>query len=42
MALGDRVTKTLTWFDNSSGYCQRLVEVLERLAEFGSATGGSA
>ena len=42
MALGDRVTKTLTWFDNSSGYCQRLVEVLERLAEFGRATGGPA
>ncbi len=32
MVLGERVSKTVTWFDNSSGYTQRVVELISRLA----------
>jgi len=33
MTLGDRVSKTLSWFDNSWGYAHRVVELIERFAE---------
>jgi glyceraldehyde 3-phosphate dehydrogenase (phosphorylating) len=32
MVLGDRVSKTLTWFDNSWGYAHRVVELAARSA----------
>lgn len=35
MVLGDRVSKTLSWFDNSWAYVGRAVELLERLAVLG-------
>ncbi len=34
MALGDRMMKTLTWYDNGWGYAQRVVELIQRLASF--------
>jgi glyceraldehyde 3-phosphate dehydrogenase len=37
MALGDRVSKTLTWFDNGWGYALRAIEVIERFAAFDAA-----
>jgi glyceraldehyde 3-phosphate dehydrogenase (phosphorylating) len=33
MVLGDDVSKTLTWFDNSWGYAHRVVDLLARCAE---------
>lgn len=33
MALGDKVSKTLTWFDNSWGYTNRVVDLILRFAE---------
>jgi glyceraldehyde 3-phosphate dehydrogenase len=33
MVLGQRVSKTLTWFDNAWGYAHRVVELIERLGE---------
>lgn len=33
MVLGDRVSKTLTWFDNSWGYSNRVVDLIGKLAE---------
>ena len=30
MVLGDKVSKTLTWFDNSWGYTNRVVDLLQR------------
>ena len=33
MVLGDRVSKTLTWFDNSWGYSNRVVDLVQKLAE---------
>ncbi|MEM8931710.1 MAG: glyceraldehyde 3-phosphate dehydrogenase NAD-binding domain-containing protein [Acidobacteriota bacterium] len=32
MVLGERVSKTLTWFDNSWGYSNRVVDLIHRLA----------
>lgn len=32
MVLGERVSKTLTWFDNAWGYAHRVVELVERMA----------
>ena len=40
MTIGDRVSKTLTWFDNGWGYAHRAVELLRRMAAFGAAGGG--
>lgn len=37
MVLGGRVSKTVTWFDNSSGYSHRVVELIQRLAQLGEA-----
>jgi len=33
MVLGDRVSKTLTWFDNGWGYAHRVVDLLRRFEE---------
>ncbi len=33
MVLGDKVSKTLTWFDNSWGYTNRVVDLIQRFAE---------
>jgi glyceraldehyde 3-phosphate dehydrogenase len=33
MVLGDRVSKTLAWYDNSWGYSHRCVDLVRRLAE---------
>lgn len=33
MVLGDRVSKTLTWFDNSWGYSNRVVDLIQKLAQ---------
>ncbi len=32
LVLGDRVSKTLTWFDNSWGYAHRVVDLIHRLS----------
>ena len=32
MVLGDRVSKTLSWFDNGWGYAHRVVDLIRRLA----------
>lgn len=34
MALGDKVSKTLTWFDNGWGYAHRVVDLLRRFERF--------
>jgi glyceraldehyde 3-phosphate dehydrogenase len=34
MVLGENVSKTLTWFDNSWGYAHRVVDLLDRFAAF--------
>ena len=31
MVLGDRVSKTLVWFDNGWGYAHRAVDLIQRL-----------
>jgi len=33
MVLGDRVSKTLTWYDNSWGYAHRVVDLIGRFAQ---------
>ena len=33
MVMGDRLTKTVTWFNNGWGYSARIVEVLERMSD---------
>ncbi len=33
MVLGDRVSKTLSWFDNGWGYAHRVVDLIRRLGE---------
>jgi glyceraldehyde 3-phosphate dehydrogenase len=40
MVLGSRASKTLTWFDNSWGYAQRLVDLLRRFQELDAAAAG--
>ena len=37
MTLGDRVSKTLSWFDSGYGYAQRAVDVVERYAALEAA-----
>jgi glyceraldehyde 3-phosphate dehydrogenase len=32
--LGNRVSKTLAWYDNGWGYAHRVVDLLQRFAEF--------
>ncbi len=32
MVMGDRLTKTITWYNNGWGYSARIVEVLERMS----------
>jgi glyceraldehyde 3-phosphate dehydrogenase len=33
MVMGERVSKTLSWFDNSWGYAHRVVDLIRRLAD---------
>ncbi len=40
MAIGERVSKTLCWFDNGWGYAHRAVELMRRLAQLAPAGGG--
>jgi glyceraldehyde 3-phosphate dehydrogenase len=37
LTLGDRMSKTLTWFDNGWGYAHRVVDLLKRFRAFDSA-----
>ena len=37
MTLGDRVSKTLSWFDSGYGYAHRAVELVERCAALEAA-----
>ena len=37
MVLGDRVSKTLSWFDNGWGYAHRVVDLIQRLAALDGA-----
>ncbi len=37
MVMRDRVSKTLTWFDNSWGYAHRVVDLIHRLGELDAA-----
>jgi glyceraldehyde 3-phosphate dehydrogenase len=39
MVVGDRVSKTLTFYDNGWGYCHRAIDLLRRLAGFGGGGG---
>jgi glyceraldehyde 3-phosphate dehydrogenase len=32
MVLADRVSKTLTWYDNGWGYAHRVVDLVRRMA----------
>ena len=36
MVLGEKVSKTLTWFDNSWGYSHRVVDLISKLEELGT------
>lgn len=36
MTLGERMSKTLTWFDNGWGYAHRVVDLIERFRAFDS------
>lgn len=36
MVLGERVSKTLTWYDNGWGYAHRVVDLIRRFAEIDS------
>ena len=38
MTLGDRVSKTLSWFDSGYGYAHRAVELVERCAALEKAS----
>ena len=42
MTLGDRVSKTIAWFDNGWGYLHRLVELVAALEEATGAEGSSS
>jgi glyceraldehyde-3-phosphate dehydrogenase/erythrose-4-phosphate dehydrogenase len=33
MVIGDRVSKTLAWYDNGWGYAHRAVDLIGRFAE---------
>jgi len=37
MTLGDRVSKTISWFDSGYGYAQRAIELVERFARLEAA-----
>jgi glyceraldehyde 3-phosphate dehydrogenase len=37
MVLGDKVSKTLSWYDNGWGYSHRVVDLIRRLAPFDAA-----
>ena len=37
MVLGDRVSKTLSWFDNGWGYAHRVVDLIQRMAALDGA-----
>jgi glyceraldehyde 3-phosphate dehydrogenase len=41
MVLGDRVSKTLSWFDNGWGYAHRVVDLIRQLAALGDVEGDS-
>jgi len=40
MVMGDRVSKTLSWFDNSWGYSHRVVDLVRRLARLDGEEAG--
>ena len=40
MVLGDRVSKTLSWFDNGWGYAHRVVDLIQQLAGLDTAEEG--
>lgn len=42
MTLGDRVSKTIGWFDNGWGYLHRLVELLAVLEQAAASQGGDS
>jgi glyceraldehyde 3-phosphate dehydrogenase len=42
MVMNDRVSKTLSWFDNSWGYAHRVVDLVRKLAELDAAPGAEA
>ena len=35
MVLGERVSKTLAWYDNGWGYAHRVVDLIERFRSLG-------
>ena len=35
MVMGDRVSKTLAWYDNGWGYAHRVVDLINRFTEMG-------
>jgi glyceraldehyde 3-phosphate dehydrogenase len=37
MVMGEKVSKTLAWFDSGFGFAQRAVELVERFAELDRA-----
>ncbi|MYF95324.1 MAG: type I glyceraldehyde-3-phosphate dehydrogenase, partial [Holophagales bacterium] len=42
MTLGERVSKTIAWFDNGWGYLHRLLELVAALEEAAGAEGGAS
>jgi glyceraldehyde 3-phosphate dehydrogenase len=40
MILGDRVSKTLTWYDNGWGYAHRVVDLIQRFAAIDAGESG--
>lgn len=40
MTLGDRVSKTLAWYDNSWGYSHRVVDLMSRIADLDGEEAG--
>ena len=41
MVMRDRVSKTLSWFDNSWGYAHRVIDLIRKLAAVDSASSDS-
>jgi glyceraldehyde 3-phosphate dehydrogenase len=39
MALGDKVSKTITWFDNGWGYAHRVIDLLQRFRQLDGEAG---
>jgi glyceraldehyde 3-phosphate dehydrogenase len=38
MVLGDRLIKTVAWYDNGWGYARRVVDLIERLSRLEAAS----